>query len=293
MTDLRVLRYFVAVADHGSLSRAAAQVLITQPSLSRQIRALEHSLSVALFVRDGGPLRLSPAGHKFLPVARDLLRRHATAIATTRHDAGAAPLTLTVAATSTTVLEVIAPFIAHTDLHGLVLLAREEPPETAYRSIGNGDADLAMTNEPAPAPYASRLIIDFPIYAYVAPHHPWADKHIISIEELTRVPLIVSPASGTTKVLQLMSALQLPATVAYQTPVPQIAQALAAAGHGVAVLSDDPRFDLHELPIHGPNGLLTVPMYASWEANHYAASHIDRCLRLLHQFCRLHLPKRY
>lgn len=287
---MRVLRYFVAVAETGSVSRAAADVLVSQPSLSRQLHGLEHTLGTQLFIRDGGALRLSAAGHKFLPVARDLLHRHATALATTRHHAGSSPLALTVAATSTTVVEVIAPFIAHVDLHGIVLLAREEVPETAYRSIGTGHADLAMTNEAPPSAYASRLIIDFPIYAYVAPNHPWADRTWTDVLDLADVPLITSPASGTAKVLRLMNDLHLVQHVAYEAAVPQIAQALAAAGHGVAVLSDDPRFNLRALPIIGPAGPLTVAMYATWEPTHYAVTDITSCLDQLEQFCHQHLP---
>ncbi len=290
MVEVRVLGYFVAVAEEGSVSRASLRVLVSQPSLSRQLHALERAMGVQLFIRDRGALRLSAAGHEFLPVARDLLHRYATAIATTRYQSGAAPLVLTVAATSTTVIEVIAPFIAHGVLQNIVLLAHEEVPETAYRSIGNGDADLAMTNEPPPPNYASRHVIDFPIYAYVPPDHAWATRTSVEVDELARVPLITSPASGTTKVLRLMKDLGLAHTVSYEATVPQVALALAAAGHGVAVLSDDPRFNLRALRVVGPQGPLTVAMYATWEPTHYAVRAITKCLDQLEEFCYQHLP---
>src|SRR5262249_29975187 len=73
--DLHTLRYFVAVADTGTVSAAAEVVRVTQPSLSRQLRGLERDLGVALFERGHGRLTLSPAGRQLLPRVRDLLTR--------------------------------------------------------------------------------------------------------------------------------------------------------------------------------------------------------------------------
>jgi DNA-binding transcriptional LysR family regulator len=71
--DLRKLRYFAAVADRLHFGRAADELHIAQPVLSRQIRALEHELGASLFVRDRHGVALTDAGRQLLADAGPLL----------------------------------------------------------------------------------------------------------------------------------------------------------------------------------------------------------------------------
>ena len=71
--DLRKLRYFVAVADKLHFGRAADELHIAQPVLSRQIRALEHDLGTALLIRDSHGVELTDAGRQLLTDAGPLL----------------------------------------------------------------------------------------------------------------------------------------------------------------------------------------------------------------------------
>jgi DNA-binding transcriptional LysR family regulator len=71
--DLRKLRYFVAVADRLHFGRAAEELHIAQPVLSRQIRAIEHDLGASLFTRDRHGVALTDAGRQLLADAGPLL----------------------------------------------------------------------------------------------------------------------------------------------------------------------------------------------------------------------------
>lgn len=100
--DLRIVRYFAAVAEHRHFGRAAAALHMTQPSLSRQIRALEKQLGATLFERTAQGSVLTDAGRAFHGHATVLLQTAARAAAHTR--AAAAPRRITIGFTTNLVV---------------------------------------------------------------------------------------------------------------------------------------------------------------------------------------------
>jgi LysR family transcriptional regulator, benzoate and cis,cis-muconate-responsive activator of ben and cat genes len=72
--ELRQLRYFMAVAEEGNISRAAKRIFLTQPALSRQIKTLEGEIGQCLLERQAHSIRLTPVGQALLREARELLQ---------------------------------------------------------------------------------------------------------------------------------------------------------------------------------------------------------------------------
>ena len=82
--ELRQLRYFVAIAESGSFSRAAEKVFVAQSALSHQIAQLEHELGTSLFHRSRRGIELTEAGQRFAPHAVSILRQTEEAAASAR-----------------------------------------------------------------------------------------------------------------------------------------------------------------------------------------------------------------
>ncbi|MBR7784395.1 LysR family transcriptional regulator, partial [Undibacterium luofuense] len=73
--ELRQLRYFVAIVDHGSLSRAARVLHIVQPALTQQIQALEEELGAMLLHRSAQGMQATDAGKLFYEHAQAILKQ--------------------------------------------------------------------------------------------------------------------------------------------------------------------------------------------------------------------------
>jgi len=283
--ELRTLEYFVAVVEAGSVSAAAEEIRITQPAISRQVRQLERELGIDLFVRSGGRLRLSAAGREFLPHAREVLRSADGARSAARSYAAGRLERLTIAAPTTTLTDVIAPFLATLSADDPMPTIFESDPRVAYAAL-RGGADLAIVTEPPRAPLASAPIAVLPVWAYVGADHPWAAGPVRLRTLVDETLLVLTSGFRPRQILDMAverAGLTLKDVVECSNP--QVAQALAAAGRGVAIVTDDPRFDLRGLEILGRDGPLRIELFAAWEPEHHAAATLAQLADRLRNFC--------
>lgn len=190
--DLRRLRYFVTVAERLSFVRAAAELHLTQPALSRQIRTLEAELGVTLFRRDRQGTALTDAGAQLLDDARPIL---ASAAAVQRRVRvvwrGERRFTIGFMP-GVPVTPLIRAFSALTP--HLVLDVVHTAIADQADFVLDGRVDVAFVREPV----ASELLELVPLFpeprvAALAAEHPLADAPSISIGQLADLPLLQDP----------------------------------------------------------------------------------------------------
>ena len=149
--ELRHLRYFVAVAEEGHVTRAAERLGMQQPPLSQQIHALERELDVQLFRRKPRGVELTPAGRVLLDEARAILARTDEAIAATKRAAQGETGRIGIGFTSSASFH---PFVPRAirgfrEAHPLVALALEESGTTELvAALRSHQIDAAFVRSP-------------------------------------------------------------------------------------------------------------------------------------------------
>jgi LysR family hca operon transcriptional activator len=186
--ELRHLRYFVAVAETGSLTAAAARRLRTaQPSLSRQIRDLEHEVGTDLFVRSARGIGLTDSGRAFLDHARLALVQVEAAIEAARR--AAQPVKPTFALGFLTgqeidwlpeVMRVVRDELPNID----VSVSSQYSPDLA-QALLRGKLDLAFMRPEAQMPGLDyRLIVKEPLVVAMPSDHRLASQDAVAIQDI-------------------------------------------------------------------------------------------------------------
>ena len=159
--ELRHLRYFIAVAEEGHITRAAERLGMQQPPLSQRIKAIERELDVQLFRRKARGVELTEAGRVFLDNARAMLAQNERAIESTRRAARGEQGRLCVGVTPTGPFHPFVPRVirAFREAFPLVSLTLEEclSPELLKR-LRNEQMDAAFLRTPVAEP--EDLVVD-------------------------------------------------------------------------------------------------------------------------------------
>jgi LysR family nitrogen assimilation transcriptional regulator len=191
--NLRTLRYFVAIADAGSLTAAAAAISIAQPALTRQLRELEAEFGVPLFHRMPRGVRLTQAGVTLYEAAQRILgeaQRVRQRLASKAGD------------TKTTVVLGVSPTLARVLLPGLFEYCLRTLPEVELRSreaftpelldwLERGIIDMAVVTNPGVGRSVSLQPLLGEPFALVS-HVSMGMGPIVSVAQLARIPLLMT-----------------------------------------------------------------------------------------------------
>ncbi|SAK74603.1 LysR family transcriptional regulator [Caballeronia fortuita] len=201
--DLRLLRYFVTVAEEMHFGRAAARLAMTQPPLSQAIRALEDALGVALFVRTKRTVELTPVGKDLLPEVRrllasaDALRPLAQSLA--RGEAGVLSLAFVSTADYGLLPALLRDFGAR--YPGVRLQLTEATSDVQIEELVAGRIDAGLVIPPLPPRYVSSLeyvpIAREPLMIAMSTQQAEAlasnEDEPVDLRDLAAAPLVVFP----------------------------------------------------------------------------------------------------
>jgi DNA-binding transcriptional LysR family regulator len=144
--EFHQLRYFVAAAETGSMSRAAEREHVTQPALSRQVALLERQLGVLLFERRKQRIHLTEAGSFFLPRARQMLCDAATSEQQLRERYGQAKRTLRLGFVGMFLDDLVAPMLRELKKRnrGLKIALFDLSPRAQLERLAEHELDVAL-----------------------------------------------------------------------------------------------------------------------------------------------------
>src|SRR6266478_2172636 len=187
LMEIHQLRYFVAVADEGSFSRAAVKVRVAQPSLSQQIRKLEAEIGQRLFDRLPRSVVLTEAGRCFIDYARQILASIGDARRCVDELKDAVTGKLAVGAIPT-----IAPYVLpelvrkfHKDYPEVTLELVEDVTDGIIRRVEAGELDVALASTCQQSPSLCRQPLGTePLLALVPKADPLAKQTLIQLDDL-------------------------------------------------------------------------------------------------------------
>ncbi|WP_372665179.1 LysR family transcriptional regulator [Amycolatopsis kentuckyensis] len=196
--ELRQLRYFVAVADETSFTRAAAGLHIAQQSLSQQITVLERGLGARLFHRDPRGTRLTAAGKLFLPEARAVLARADEAVTTLGRALRGEIGSVRLAFLTTTANYLLPPILraVRERYPDLTVTTAEAPIAELVDGLREGRFDLAFTRPPLVPGLASRTLLTEEVCAVLPADHPLADRTSLKLADLAAEPWVLTPRAS-------------------------------------------------------------------------------------------------
>jgi len=196
---LRQLRAFVAVADHGQYTRAAAHIHITQAALSMLIRDLEREVGASVFNRHTRMVELTDAGRELLGMARRVLADIEATVEQTRDYTAYRRGRVTVASGTVLSAILICPFMRqfYDQYPGIKLQLRDVAEQDIHQHILNDDVDMGIGTRLD----STEDILETPLFSdhYVAvvhKDHPLAKRKTLSWKQICEQPFIALSRSS-------------------------------------------------------------------------------------------------
>src|SRR5947208_537280 len=193
--ELRHLRYFLAVREALNFTKAAAQLRVAQPALSRQVQDLEDEIGVDLLKRSPRGVTLTAEGKLFLDEVRELLKRADESVEKVRALARGEYGELHVGYAPSPTVEVLPPALAafQKAVPRVKVLLHDLSSDELIAGLQNGTLELAIMVPPADDQTTGiqfELLRTYPLCVAMTATHPFVRLKSITLEELAAEPLV-------------------------------------------------------------------------------------------------------
>jgi DNA-binding transcriptional LysR family regulator len=297
--ELRHLRYFVAVADAGSVSRAATQLHVTQPALSRQVRDLESELGLPLFDRVGRRLQLTASGDTLLQRTRDILRSAEALREQASALAGGTAGTLRLGATAQTLESLISGFLVgfRRQWPGIDVRLIEDGGMRLKTRVQRGELHLALGAVPAGDELRARPLFPVWVLAVMPVRSPLARRRTLEVAELDREPVLLLRRDFASRLRfdDACEAARVSPRVLLEAGDPHSLVSLARGGHGIAVVPSTTLFSragLHVAPLVRGGRAVGGATAAVWDARRHLPVYAQAFVDALFAYTRRSYPGR-
>jgi DNA-binding transcriptional LysR family regulator len=190
--EIDQLETFLAVGTYGGFHRAASALRISQPAVSARIRALEDSLGVKLFTREGGTLTVSAAGKALRPHAEQLLRDVSKARQAVHELQPSSGGTLGIAA-ALSVCTYFLPDVMkdyQTANPKVMVSLRSGNSAQVLKMVLDGEAEIGVARSLNHPEVETMTLRDDPLILVGHPKHPAAQRRMVRLEDVETMPLI-------------------------------------------------------------------------------------------------------
>jgi DNA-binding transcriptional LysR family regulator len=285
------LRYFVAVAEELSFTRAAAKLRIAQPALSRQIRILENEVGVELLVRHGRAFKLTQAGEVLSEEAAIILAHYALATQRARNTANRDSI-VRVGIGFGLGEHVDKVVTRHAESFADVHVQVQNIPSTPQNlALKRCEIDIGFLRPPVDAGYlSSHLLFEERLSVLVPAVSPFTRYKTVRLSQLANIPLLLPPRSISSglydRILDLYRLRAMTPAVIHTPhlsgPGEEAGHMLVASRKGIyivyASLAVFPVFTkrVKVLPLDEPDA--RIPVYVAWRSNE-KSGHVLNFLR--------------
>jgi DNA-binding transcriptional LysR family regulator len=241
MPSLRALECLLAVADLGSVTRAARHLHLSQPAISHQLAVLEREAGTALLTREHRGVRLTAAGRAALPEARRAVAAAGDAVRLARAVGQGVGGTVRVVCAQSLTVTLLSPVLARWNLDRpdvTISLGESTDPEPAFAMLESGEADLLLFPDLGDAGFETTTVAEEEVVVALPLRHPLASQPAIRPRDLQGQPFVHFTPENRLGIWieRHLEDVDLRESVVVRTAVTTHAPQLAAAGLGVTVV---------------------------------------------------------